>query len=439
MIKPNPDSRQNVLRKLMEKNKKTIQIADLKHPPYNPREIKREDIDALKRSIERFGLRGLITVNARKGREGFIIGGNMTVMALKELEWKTIPKENVDSVDLSEKEEKALSLALNKIAQRRDWNDDKLAEIMAELNRSDFDMTLTGFSEVEISNLLDSQMLEEPDEDEKTAEEEYEEIKKPESKYGEIYKLGPHRLMCGDATKIDDVKKLLGSIKADMVFTDPPYNVAHVSHEKSGKFPTEQGKILGDQQSQEEFEAFSEKVFANYREIMKSGAIIYVCTGYTSYPLWYYEMLNAGFEFSSTIVWVKPSFAIGWGDYKKQYEQIMKAKRSKSKTKAQPIMYGWKKGNRHFFYGDNNESDVWDMPRKAITKMTHPTEKPEWLIMRAIKNSSRVGHAIADFFGGSGSTLFAAHKLERVCYLLELDPCWCDVIRKRWERVKTRK
>lgn len=439
MIKPNPDSRQNVLRKLMKKNKKTIQIADLKHPPYNPREIKREDIDALKRSIERFGLRGLITVNSRKGREGFIIGGNMTVMALKELEWETIPKENVDSVDLSEKEEKALSLALNKIAQRRDWNDDKLAEIMAELNRSDFDMTLTGFSEVEISNLLDSQMLDEAEEDEKTAEEEYEEIKKPESKYGEIYKLGPHRLMCGDATKIDDIKKLLGAVKADMVFTDPPYNVAHVSHEKSGKFPTEQGKILGDQQSQEEFEAFSGKVFANYREIMKSGAIIYVCTGYTSYPLWYYEMLNAGFEFSSTIVWVKPSFAIGWGDYKKQYEQIMKARRSKSKTKAQPIMYGWKKGNRHFFYGDNNESDVWDMPRKAITKMTHPTEKPEWLIMRVIKNSSRVGHVIADFFGGSGSTLFAAHKLERVCYLLELDPCWCDVIRKRWERVKTRK
>lgn len=422
----------------MEKNTKTIKITDLKHPDYNPREIKREDIDALKRSIERFGLRGLITVNTSKGRDGFIIGGNMTVMALKELGWETIPKENVDLVDMPEKEEKALSLALNKIAQRRDWNDERLAELMVELNHSDFDLTLTGFNEVEISNLLDSQMLEEPDEEDKTAEEEYEEIKKPMSKYGEVYKLGRHRLMCGDATKIEDIKKLLGTTKVDMVFTDPPYNVAHVSHEKRGKFPTEQGKILGDQQSQEDFEAFSEKVFANYHEILKPGATMYVCTGYTSYPLWYYEMLNAGFEFSSTIVWVKPSFAIGWGDYKKQYEQVMKAKRSKGKTKAQPLMYGWKKGERHFFYGDNNESDVWDMPRKAITKMAHPTEKPEWLIMRAIKNSSRVGHVVVDFFGGSGSTLFAANKLERTCYLLELDPRWCDVIRNRWEKVKVK-
>lgn len=424
----------------MEKNIKEIKIAELKHPKYNPREINREDLDALKRSIERFGLRGLITINTRKGREGTIVGGNMTVMALKELSWETIPEKNADLVDLEQKEEKALSIALNKIAQRRDWNDEKLAEIMWELNHSDFDTSLTGFNEVEISNLLDSQILNEPDEEEeeKSAEEQYEEIKKPESKYGEIYKLGRHRLMCGDATKLEDIKKLLGAVKADMVFTDPPYNVAHVSHEKSGKFPTEQGKILGDEQGQEEFEAFSESVFRNYNEILKPGGVIYVCTGYSSYPLWYYELLNAGFEFSSTIVWVKPSFAIGWGDYKKQYEQIMRAKRNKTKTKAQPIIYGWKKGDRHFFYGDNNESDVWDMPRKAITKMAHPTEKPEWLIMRAIKNSCRVGQTVVDFFGGSGSTLFAAHKLERTCYLLELDPRWCDVIRKRWEKVKPR-
>jgi len=418
----------------MDKNAKEIKISELKHPVYNLREIERGDLDALKKSIERFGLRGLITINAHKGREGNIIGGNMTVMALRELGWEVIPGKNTDFVDLSEKEEKALNLALNKIAQLRSWNDEKLAEIMWELNRSDFDLSLTGFGEVEISNLLDSQILEGNEEEEKTAQEEYEEIKKPESKYGEIYNLGRHRLMCGDATKIEDIKKLLGSAKADMAFTDPPYNVAHVSHEKKGKFPTEHGRILGDQQSKEEFETFSKKVFDNYNEILKSGAIIYICTGYTSYPLWYYEMLNSGFEFSSTIVWVKQSFAIGWGDYKKQYEQVMRAK--KSKDKAQPIIYGWKKGERHFFYGDNNESDVWEMPRKAITKMTHPTEKPEWLIMRAIKNSSKVGQSIVDLFGGSGSTLFAANKLERTCYLLELDPCWCDVIRKRWEKVK---
>ncbi len=423
----------------MDKNAKEIKISELKHPGYNPREIKQEDIEALKKSIEKFGLRGTVIINTYKSREGIIVGGNMTVMALKELKWGAVPAKNVDFVNLPEKDEKALSLALNKIAQRRNWNDEKVADIMWELNHSDFDLSLTGFGEVEISNLLDSKIFDKSEEEEKTAQEEHDEIKKPESKYGEIYELGQHKLMCGDATKIDDIKKLLGSAKADMVFTDPPYNVAHVSHEKRGKFPTEQGKILGDEQSQEEFENFSRKMLINYCEILRPGSIIYVCTGYTSYPLWYYEMLNSGFEFSSTIVWVKPSFAIGWGNYKKQYEQVMKAKRGKGKTKAQPIIYGWKKGEKHLFYGDNNESDVWEMPRKAITKMTHPTEKPEWLIMRAIKNSSRVGQIVADFFGGSGSTLFAAHKLQRTCYLMELDPRWCDVIRKRWEKVKIKR
>ena len=417
----------------MDKNSKTISLLDLRHPNYNPRDVERPDLEALKRSIERFGLRGLVTVNSKKGREGIIIGGNMTVMALKELGRETIPRENVDFVELSESEEKALSLALNKIAQRRSWNDEKLAALMWELNRGDYDLTLTGFNEVEISNLLDSQILDDSAE-EKSAEQEYDDIKKPESKYGEIYQLGRHKLMCGDATKIEDINKLLDGKSADMIFTDPPYNVAHVSHEKKGKFPTEQGKILGDEQSEPEFEDFSKNVFRNCHEILKPGCVIYACTGYSSYPLWYYEMLNAGFEFSTTIVWVKPSFSIGWGDYKKQYEQVMKAKRGKSK--AEPLIYGWKKGERHFFYGDNNESDVWDMPRKNITQMAHPTEKPEWLIMRDIKNSSRVGQTIVDLFGGAGSTLFASHKLERNCCLLELDPRWCDVIRKRWEKIK---
>lgn len=421
----------------MDKKTEAIKIANLKFAPYNPREIKHDDIETLKKSIERFGLRGLITINTRKGREGMIVGGNMTVMTLKEMGWETIPAKNIDFVDLPEKEEKALSLALNKIAERRDWNDEKLAEMMWELNRAEIDLSLTGFGEVEISNILDSQMLE-GEEEEKEPEEEYKEIKKPVSKLGEVYQLGRHKLMCGDATNPEHVKKLLGDKKADMVFTDPPYNVAHVSHEKSGKFPTEKGKILGDDQSQEEFETFSEKFLKNYFGILKPGAAIYVCTGYSSYPLWYFEILNAGFEFSSTIVWVKPSFSIGWGDYKKQYEQVMKSKKPRGKTKAQPIIYGWKKGERHFFLGDNNESDVWDMPRKTITKMTHPTEKPEWLIMRAIKNSCRVGQLVVDLFGGSGSTLFASHKLERTCHLMELDPRWCDVIRNRWEKIKPR-
>ena len=418
------------------KQTKTVRLEDLVHPDYNPRDIKRPDLDTLKRSIERFGLRGLITINVHKGREGMIVGGNMTVMALREMEMEVLPEKNVDFVDLPEKEEKALSLALNKVAERRSWNDDKLAELMWELNRADFDMKLTGFDDVEISHLLDMRVLEPEDDEEETLEEQKEAITKPESKLGEVYVLGRHRLMCGDSTNPEHVAKLMNKAQADMVFTDPPYNVDYTSHETKKKFPTDKGRILGDAQTDEEFKTFSQKVFQNCNTILKPGASIYVCSGYTSYPLWYYEMQNAGLEFSSTIVWVKPSFSISWGDYKKQYEQMLKAKKKKIKEKGVPIMYGWKAGERHSFFGDNNESDIWELPRKAVTKMAHPTEKPEWLIMRAIKNSSKIGQTVVDLFGGSGSTLFAANKTERVAYLMELDPRWCDVIRNRWKKVK---
>ena len=300
-----------------------------------------------------------------------------------------------------------------------------------------FRSSLTGFNEVEVSNLLDTTMLLEQEEEKPwDTEEEIKNITQPISKYGEVYQIGPHRLMCGDSTNAEDVKKLMGEKLADMIFTDPPYNVAHTSREKQGKFHTEKGIILGDDQSQEDFKKFTEGFFNTMRDALKAGGVIYVCTGYTSYPLFYYQMLNSGFVFSSTIVWVKPSFSIGWSDYKKQYEQIMKGKLSKGKTKAEGIIYGWKQGERHVFTGEANESDVWNMPRKAVTEMVHPTEKPEWLIMKALKGGSRFGNIVLDLFGGSGSTLMAAHKTGRIAYLMERDEKFCDLIRKRAKRLK---
>jgi len=408
-----------------------IEIKKLKLAYYNPREMPEKEYESLKRSMREFGCVEPIVMNVYKSRKGIVVGGNMRVRAATELGWKAIP---YTEVNLPADKEKLLNIALNRIKGK--WDETKLAELVYNLSRVDADLNLSGLNEVEISNLLDTQMLRDEEEPETEIEKEQEILKKkPISKYGEIYKLGRHKLMCGDSTKIEDVKKLMGKEQADMVFTDPPYNVAHISHAKKGKFPTEKGKILGDQQSQEEFGKFTERFFNNYNQILKPGKTIYICTGYTSYPLFYYQMLNAGFEFSTTIVWVKPSFSMGWGDYKKQYEQVMKGKRGKGRSKAQPIIYGWKKGHRHYFYGDLNQSDVWEMPRKAITKMLHPTEKPEWLVMKAVKNSSRVGQLIVDLFGGCGSTLMVAHKLERTAYLMELDPHWCDVIRSRWEKI----
>lgn len=410
-----------------------IAISKLRFAEYNPRQITRSVIESLKKSLKKFGEVVPIVINTYKGRENVVVGGEKRVRAATELGWQEII---YTTVNLPLEDEKALNLALNKIEDK--WDDAKLAAVMTDLAKSDFDLSVTGFNEVEISNLLDTTMLLNlPEEEPWDTEKELVKITEPISKYGEVYQLGKHRLMCGDATKPEDVAKLMDGKKADMVFTDPPYNVAHTSHAKKGKFHTEEGIILGDDQSQEEFRVFTAEFFKNYNDILKPGGVIYVCTGYSSYPLFYYQMLNAGFEFSSTIVWVKPSFSIGWGDYKKQYEQVMKGYRRTGKIKAEPILYGWKQGERHYFEGDANESDVWEFPRKAITEMVHPTEKPEWLIMKAIRGGSRVGQLVADLFGGSGSTLMAAHKLRRTAYLMELDPKFCDLIRKRAERLKT--
>jgi DNA modification methylase len=417
---------------MTDKKYPTITISSLRFAEYNPRKVSRSVIEQLKRSLSEFGCPVPIVINTHKSRKNVVVGGEKRVRAATELGWTEVP---YSTVSLPLEKEKALNLALNKIEDQ--WDEEKLAQVITELTQSDFDVSITGFNEVEVSNLLDTTMLLDA-EDEKPwdTEEELKKISDPISKYGEVYQIGPHRLMCGDSTNPEDVKKLMGDKVADMVFTDPPYNVAHTSKEKRGKFHTEEGTILGDDQSQEEFRAFTEAFFKGLYGALKPGGTIYICTGYSSYPLFYYQMLNTGFVFSSAIVWVKPSFSIGWGDYKKQYEQVMKGKKGKGKTKAEAIIYGWKQGEKHRFAGELNESDVWTMPRKAVTEMVHPTEKPEWLIMKAIKGGSRRGQIVLDLFGGSGSTLMAAHKLGRVGYAMERDERFCDLIRKRTKRLK---
>lgn len=410
-----------------------IKIAELRFAEYNPRKVTESVINQLKRSMEEFGCPVPVVINTYEGRENVIVGGEKRVRAATELGWTEIP---CTTVCLPIEKEKLLNLALNKISD--EWNDKKLAELVADLTLEDIDLSLTGFNEVEISNLLDSTMLVPETEAEKEwdTEEELEQITEAESKYGEVYQIGSHRIMCGDATKQEDVLKLLDGKLADMVFSDPPYNVAHTSKETKNKFHTEEGVILNDDMSDEDFKEFTRGFFASFSMALKPGGTIFTCTGYSSYPLFYYEMLNAGFIFSSSIVWIKPSFSIGWSDFKKQYEQVIKGKKVPRTKKAEGIIYGWKDGESHKYFGELNDSDVWEFPRKAVTEMVHPTEKPEWLIMKAVKASSRVGQIVLDLFGGSGSTLMASHKLGRTCYIMELDPKFCDLIRKRAKRLK---
>lgn len=245
----------------------TIAISSLRFAEYNPRKVTRSVIEQLKRSLQEFGCPVPIVINTHKGRENVIVGGEKRVRAATELGWTEIP---YSSVDIPLQKEKALNLALNKIEDQ--WDEEKLAQIITDLTQSDFDISLTGFNEVEVSNLLDTTMLLEQEEEKPwDTEEEIKNITEPISKYGEIYQIGPHRLMCGDSTNANDVKKLMGEKLADMVFTDPPYNVAHTSKEKQGKFHTEKGIILGDDQSQEDFKKFTEGFFNTMRDALKAG------------------------------------------------------------------------------------------------------------------------------------------------------------------------
>jgi DNA modification methylase len=229
--------------------------------------------------------------------------------------------------------------------------------------------------------------------------------------------------------------KLLQGAKASMLWTDPPYNVNYKSH-GGGLAAEGKSSIKNDHMAPEEFKAFIDGTFANLPENLETGGAVYVCSGWQSYPVFMEAMLKYGFYLSSVITWVKPGGSLGWGDYKHQTEIIAKAKKPDHKT-GEAIIYGWKNG-KHTFYGDN-ELDVWEMPRKSVQHYLHPTEKPDWLPMRAIRNSTKRGEIVLDLFTGSGSVMSAAEKTGRVAYMVELDPKFCDAIRGRWERIEKAK
>jgi DNA modification methylase len=231
-----------------------------------------------------------------------------------------------------------------------------------------------------------------------------------ESKRGEVYELGRHRLMCGDAVSSSDVAQLLGGRLADMCFTDPPYNVDYTG--KTGRAM----KIQNDRMTDDAFRSFLRDAFLALRPHLRDGAPIYVChadkrSAHFSGALW-----AADFVISQVLVWVKSHFALGRSDYHYQHE---------------PILYGWKPGARHTWHGGRKQRSVWFFP-KSSRNLLHPTMKPVALVTLAIENSSQKGDVVLDTFGGSGTTLIAAEDSERTAYLMEIDPAYCDVIRRRY-------
>ena len=389
-----------------------VKTGELRPAEYNPRKASERKLATVRDSIDAFGFVEPIIVNKQEGRENIIVGGWVRWTIAKERKMETVP---VHYVDLTLEKEKELNLRLNKNFEDESWDWDLLKKFEADMLQN------VGFDSRQLDELFS-----EGQEDDFAGEDEAAKIKKPKAQLGDIYELGGHRLMCGDSTKEDEVEKLMDRAKADMVFTDPPYNV---NYESSGSL----GGIKNDNMGAEAFIAFSEAFIKQMAYASKPGAPFYICSGYSSFPTFLYALRVNGFEFSTPIVWVKNNTSLGWGDYRHKNEMVIKTKKPADKKKGQPILYGWKEG-RHYFAETRFEADVWEIKRRASNTMVHPTQKPLEIVRRAIENSSERGGAVLDLFGGSGSTLIACEQTGRKAYLMELDPKYVDVIVKRWER-----
>ena len=375
--------------------------------PYakNSRTHSAEQVAQIAASIKEFGFRNPILVDGVG-----VIAGHGRLMAAQKLGLDKVP--TIDCSDMTESQKKAYIIADNKLALNAGWDTAMLTIEMQELEDEGFDLTLLGFDDKELNALLEPEIT-----DGLTDEDAVPELpEEPKTKLGDIYILGNHRLMCGDSTSIDDAEKLMDGLLADLVFTDPPYNVDY-----SGRGANNLGTIKNDNMSAEDFEQFCRDIFTTYNAIMKPLACIYVChPDSASAPKIAFEKTFAEqFKKSSTIIWMKQSAGMGWQDYRAQHE---------------PILYGWKEGKgSHFNAGDRTKTSIWKIGRDAQSSYVHPTQKPVCLPEEAILNSSKGSDCVVDLFGGSGSTLMACEKTGRVNRSMELDPKYCDVIVKRWE------
>ena len=386
-------------------NIQKISIEKLKPAEYNPRkDLKPEDEEyqKIKRSLIEFGYVAPVIVNS----DMTVIGGHQRLKVLKELGYTEI---ECNIVDLDKNKEKALNIALNKISG--EWDNDKLEELLAELKGEEIDMDITGFSFDEVDNILKD--VTGSKEDDFDIEQALNEIDEPISKVGDVWILGKHRLMCGDSTQKENVDKLMNNNLADFILTDPPYNVDY-----EGK-TQEALKIENDNMNETEFYNFLLDSFKNMYESAKYGSSIYVFHADTEGLNFRNAFKNVGFKLAQCLVWVKNTFVMGRQDYQWRHE---------------PILYGWKEGAGHYFIDDRKQSTVLEFD-KPTRNAEHPTMKPIDLLVYLIKNSSKENQLILDLFGGSGSTLIASEQTKRICYTMELDPKYCDVIVKRWENL----
>lgn len=413
---------------------RTIPIYRINPASYNPRADLQpgdSEYEKLWRSINEFGYVEPIVWNEHTGN---LVGGHQRFKILvNELGCTEV---EVSVVNLDEQKERLLNLALNKINGR--WDEEKLGRLLSELQSGGAELELSGFDDEEISDLVSSlpsdTMIEDPvEEDGFDVDQALDQINEPETRRGDVWQLGRHRLVCGDATDSDDVALLMEGERASLVVTDPPYNVG-VESDSERLAADGRKKIMNDDMPADEFAGFLYAVFKRYASIMAPTAAIYVFHS-SSYQRQFEDAMNdAGIVVRSQCVWVKNAPSFGWSQYRWQHE---------------PVFYAYLKDQSPAWYGDRRQttvwraglpvdepepSTVWEVSRGDVTKYVHPTQKPLELLAIPIRNSSKEGDIIVDFFGGSGSTLMTCEQMNRACLLLELDPIFCDVIKQRYEQ-----
>jgi DNA modification methylase len=359
-------------------------------------------------SIREFGWTNPVLIDGEKN----IIAGHGRVLAARKLGLTEIP--TIEVGHMTPAQRRAYVIADNQLAANAGWDNELLKLELGELNQEGFDLSLIGFSLDELERLLAPAGTEgntDPDEVPEVPEQ-------PVTVQGDVWVLGQHRIMCGDSTSATDIEKLMQGQRADMLFTDPPWNVNYGAVQQGNPQGYKPRTILNDHMDKDKWASFVAGFCGSFYMATKPGALAYVVMSAQEWPSIDKGLRDAHFHWSSTIIWVKDSLVLSRKDYHTQYE---------------PIWYGWNEdGPRIVQVPDRKQSDVWNVARPKVSEL-HPTTKPVELISRALLNSSARGAVVIDLFGGSGSTLIACEKEGRINRSMELDPKYADVIVLRWQ------
>lgn len=373
-----------------------ININDIKEYENNPRNNENA-IEPVANSIKEFGFKVPIILD----KNNIIVAGHTRIRAAKKLGLETVPCVIAD--DLTPEQIKAFRLADNKVGEIAEWDFAKLEEelkAIQDIDMSEFEFDMSMFEEEP-----------ETEEDDFDVEKALEEVEEPKSKVGDIYQLGNHRLMCGDSTVIDDLEKLMDSVKVDLLITDPPYNVDYEGG--TGL------KIKNDKMDNDSFRQFLRDAFASADSVMKEGAVFYIWHADSEGYNFRGACFDNGWKVRQCLIWNKNSMVMGRQDYHWKHE---------------PCLYGWKEGASHLWASDRTQTTVLNFD-KPVKNAEHPTMKPVKLFDYQIQNNTKKEDIVLDLFAGSGTTLIACEQNKRRSYNMELDPKYCDVIIKRWEEL----